>query len=216
MRLPKQNKKRTIIIIAVILAVVILAAVGILLFANPGSSEEERKPDDIIGIELSSKPTQTVYFLGEPFKPEGAKIQVLTHDFTKSYFLNHSQVHFSGFDSSSVGEKVITVTYKGFTTTFTVTVKEPESASPVLTSIRMGDSFQTTYTIEDWNNFGPKVNNATLVLVYSDGSEKEVGMKRGYCSNINDVSSAGTAQFTVTYVDAGIVVSTTVTVTITE
>ena len=165
---------------------------------------------------MSAPPSQTVYFIGEQFKPEGTRIYVKTYDYDESYFVDHNQVQFSGFDSLTVGEKVINVTYKGFTTTFTITVKELQTADPVLTSIRMGDNFKSTYTLDDWNNHGPKVNTATLILVYSDGSEKEVGMKRSYCSGINDVDDTGTTQFTVTYEEAGIVVSITVTVTITD
>lgn len=217
MRLKKQNNKR-IIIISIIAIVVVLALVacGVLIYIN-SQKAPEMKPDDIIGIELSSRPSLTEYFVGEQFKPEGAKIQVLTYDYEKSYFVDHTALSFSGFDGSKLGEQVITVTYKGFTTTFTITVKEIASAPPALTSIRMGDGFSTTYTLDYWNTYGPKVNNTTLVLVYSDGSEVEVGMKRSYCSEIDrNVQSAGTTQFIVTYEDAGIVVSTTVTVTITN
>lgn len=217
MRLKKQNNKR-IIIIAIITVVVVLALIagGVLIYINSQKSPE-MKPDDIIGIELSSTPSLTEYFVGEQFKPEGARVQVITHDYEKSYFVDHTALSFSGFDGSKLGEQVITVTYKGFTTTFTITVKEIASAPPVLTSIRMGDGFSTTYTLDYWNTYGPKVNNTTLVLVYSDGSEVEVGMKRSYCSEIDrNVQSAGTTQFIVTYEDAGIVVSTTVTVTITN
>lgn len=217
MRLKKQNNKR-IIIIAIIAVVVVLALIagGVLIYINSQKSPE-MKPDDIIGIELSSRPSLTEYFVGEQFKPEGARVQVMTHDYEKSYFVDYTALSFSGFDGSKLGEQVITVTYKGFTTTFTITVKEIASAPPVLTSIRMGDGFNTTYTLDYWNTYGPKVNNTTLVLVYSDGSEVEVGMKRSYCSEIDrNVQSAGTTQFVVTYEDAGIVVSTTVTVTITN
>lgn len=220
MRLQSQNRKRTTIIIIVVVAVILIAALvigAVLLLNKPEQPAEEMKPDTILGIELSSKPRDTVYLVGAPFNPEGTKIQVLTHDQSKTYFVDYTQLSFSGFDSSSVGEKVITVTYKGFTTTFTVTVKEVEQAAPVLTSIRMGDSFQTTYNKDYWNTFGPKLNTATLILTYSDGSEKEVYMESGFCSGIDkNITSAGTTTFTVTCVDAGIVVSTTVTVTITE
>ena len=154
MRLPSQNKKRTTAIAIVVIAIVVVLALvvgGIVLLSNPTDSGEEMQPNTIIGIELSSKPRDTAYLVGAPFNPEGTKIQVLTHDYSETYFVDHTQLSFSGFDSSSVGEKVITVTYKGFTTTFTVTVKE-EQAAPVLTSIRMGDSFQTTYNKDYWNN----------------------------------------------------------------
>ena len=124
MRLKKQNNKR-IIIISIIAIVVVLALVacGVLIYIN-SQKAPEMKPDDIIGIEISSRPSLTEYFVGEQFKPEGARVQVMTHDYEKSYFVDHTALSFSGFDGSKLGEQVITVTYKGFTTTFTITVKE--------------------------------------------------------------------------------------------
>lgn len=221
MRLSSQNKKRKIII-AVIVTVVVLAlvAVGTIIFFNNDINNdgfEEKKPDSITTIEISSKPLKTIYHVGEEFNSEGIKVQVITNYMDESYFVDASQLYFSGFDSSSpVENQVITVSYKEFTTTFTITVKEFVTASPVLTSIRMGDGFQTTYTKDYWNMFGPKINTATLILVYSDGSEKEVGMNSNFISGVNDVELGGKTSFTVTYEDAGIVISTVVTVTITE
>lgn len=217
MRLKKQNNKR-IIIIAIIAVVVVLALVvgGIFLFSSSNNGEEP-KPDDIIGIEISSRPSLTEYFVGEQFKPEGARVQVMTHDHEKSYFVDHTALSFSGFDGSKLGEQVITVTYKGFTTTFTVSVKELPPATPTLVSIRLSDNFVSTYTLDWWTEYGPVFDGVNLICTYSDGSEKSVPMSASYCLNINtNINSATTVEIPVQYIDGGIIAETTVEITVTN
>ncbi|MBQ9978162.1 MAG: bacterial Ig-like domain-containing protein [Clostridia bacterium] len=217
MRLKKQNNNRTIIIVIVaVVAVLALVAGGVLIYIN-SQKPPEMKPDDIIGIELSSRPSLTDYFVGEQFKPEGARIQVLTHDYEKSYFVDHTALSFSGFDGSKLGEQVITVTYKGFTTTFTVSVKELPPATPTLVSIRLSDNFVSTYTLDWWTEYGPVFDGVNLICTYSDGSEKSVPMSATYCLNINtNINSATTVEIPVQYIDGGIIAETTVEITVTN
>lgn len=218
MKLQKGKNKNRLKVLCfaggIFLVLAILTTV-ILLWPQPLETVD---PRGVVKISLSAVPHKTTYYVGEEFDPAGVSVQVITNDMEHTSFVGHEDLSFSGFDSSVPAEnQVITATYKGFTATFTVTVKENPSETPTLVSIRMGDSFKTTYTLSSWNNFGPKTNNATIVCTYSDGSEVEIPMKGQYCDNVLDVDSPGTTQFTVRYTDEyGTTVETTVTVTITE
>lgn len=217
MKLQSNKKRNTIIIISVILAVVVLAAVvGLILIF--GDQPEKKNPQDIVGISLVSKPSKITYYVGEEFDPAGTKIQVGTHDMAYSSFVEYGSLTFSGFDSSApVEEQVITVSYKGFTTTFTVEIKEIPSADPILTSIRLSDNFVSTYTLDWWKVYGPVFDGVDLICTYSDGSEKSVPMSASYCLTINlDVNGATTVEIPVEYSDAGIIATTIITVTITN
>ena len=76
----------------------------------------------------------------------------------------------SGFDSSTAGEKTITVTYQGKTAAFKVTVKETEKPVVTLESITISGPNKTEYKI------GDKLDLTGLVVIahYSDGSYQEV------------------------------------------
>ena len=97
----------------------------------------------------------------------------------------------SGFDSSTAGEKTITVTYQDKTTTFTVNVKE---AAPVVTleSITVSGPTKTEYEI------GEELDLTGLVVIahYSDGSYQEV---TDYEVSGFDSAAAGEKTVTVTY-----------------
>lgn len=215
------NKKKKIIIAAVAGVIVSLAIIIGLIVGLSSLNVDTNGDEDPMkerGIIVSKHPNKTTYYIGEEFEPTGTKIQVLTNSQATTYFVDETELTFSGFDSSVTNEKlVITVTYKEFTATFTVSVKERPSETPVLTAIRLSDNFTTTYTVERWNKFGPKFRDVKLICTYSDGTEKEIDMVTDYAYGVNtSLNSAGTTQFTVKYNEGGIEVSTTVTVTITN
>ena len=111
----------------------------------------------------------------------------------------------SGFDSSTAGEKTITVTYQGKTETFTVTVKEAEKPVVTLESITVSGPTKTEYEIDD------ELDLTGLVVTahYSDGSEAAV---EDYEVSGFDSSTAGEKTITVTYQDK----TTTFTVNVKE
>ena len=75
---------------------------------------------DISGIEVKTMPAKTEYPKGDVFDATGLSVLVKYTDGTSETITTGFEV--SGFDSSSVGEKTITVTYKTHTATFKVTV----------------------------------------------------------------------------------------------
>ena len=99
----------------------------------------------------------------------------------------------SGFDSSTAGEKTITVTYQDKTAAFTVNVKE---AAPVVTleSITVTGPNKTEYEIGDELD----LTGLMVTAHYSDGNEKVLSAGDYEVSGF-DSSTAGEKTVTVTY-----------------
>lgn len=216
----RQNNNKKYIIIAVVAVVAIILAVvgiylGLMTTVDPDFLEDDAKIQKIV---ISHAP-KTEYYVGENFDPTDLKIQVVTNSQDKTYFVQYpnADIKISGFDSSVAKDEVpVTVTYKGFSVTFNVKVQEYPAAAPVLESIRLSDNFKTTYTLEKWNKNGPSFFGVKLILAYSDGTEQEVQMQSAYCYGIEDVAAPGTTEFTIKYSDGGIIVETTVEITVTN
>lgn len=227
MKLVSKTQKRKQTIIAIVAVVVVLVAVGVLAFSllKSDTINTEKKPVDdtplvYTGIILSDKPDKLEYIVGEVFDPEGIRVQVVANKQSGTYFVGHNDpdLIISGFDSTVANDAlVITVTYKEFSTAFTVKVKEEAQVNPTLESIKLSDNFQTTYTLSKWNSSGPSIRGVNLILVYSDGSEIEIPMSYNYCMDIKrPLEKAGTTDFTVVYNADGIMYTAVVTVTITN
>ena len=71
-------------------------------------------------VSIASEPDRTAYFIGESLELSGAKIRV---DGTGD-IVDVTSDMVSGFSSSTVGEKTVTINYKGMETYFTVSVIE--------------------------------------------------------------------------------------------
>ncbi|MBQ8248046.1 MAG: bacterial Ig-like domain-containing protein [Lachnospiraceae bacterium] len=222
----KQKRKQTLTIIAV--AVLALVVIGALVFTftkvgdiiNNGKNPDDDTPIVYQGISLVGKPNKLEYMVGEAFDPTGIYVQVIANKQTGTYFVdeNNPDLKITGFDSTVPNDAlVITVTYKEFSTAFTVKIKEEPTADPTLKSIKLSDNFQTTYTLSKWNSSGPSIRGVNLILVYSDGSEIEIPMSYNYCTDIKrPLEKAGTTDFTVVYNSNGIMYTTVVTVNITN
>ena len=218
MKLQNNKRKKSLIIVAIVVAVLIAAiAIGAIVITNVLDDYK----NTITGIMVSSKPSKLVYTAGEEFDYSGLVLQVLANSNDASYFVydTDSGIKCTGFDTNTVGDQVITVTYKEFTTTFTVKVKEvpPPPADKTLVSLRLTDNFITTYSLNEWNSYGPNFYGVRLICTFSDGSEKEVSGVIDYCDPIDyALKSAGTYNLVIRYGYGGKYLSLTVPVTITE
>lgn len=175
----------------------------------------------ILSLTVTNKP-KTTYYVGQEFDKTGMRIQVNTDKQATTFFVeaDDEKLSISGFDSSvAVENQVITVTYEGVSTTFTVTIKEMPAPKPTLVSIEVCNLIDT-YTVEKWNKNGLNPYGAYLKLTYSDGTVKgsyeETPLLWSYISPLSRVEGSGTTEITVSYVEAGIKVSAVVTITITE
>lgn len=77
---------------------------------------------DVVSIDVIENPTKTTYGLYERLSPAGLEIKLNFEDGTNTTVTNGYTLN--GFDSTSVGEKTVTVKYAGFTDTFKVNVIE--------------------------------------------------------------------------------------------
>ena len=123
---------------------------------------EKEIPSPVLqSIEITSSPDKTEYNVGEAFDPTGLTLKLTYSDGSTETITNGFTI--SGFDSSTVGTKTITVTYSGFTTTFEVTVVEQK-----LTGDVDGDG-----EVSDWdaillNRYLAGWKNVTLDLSVAD------------------------------------------------
>lgn len=211
----------SIIVISIVLIVAILGCILVVNYLKNFTGNSEANEDGLIGI-LVTALCDTNYYIGEEFDPTGLKIQVIGDSNDKSYFVDHTdpELKISGFDSSTVGEKTITVSYREFSDTFTVKIEEkpqPPVSNKVLESIRLSDNFNTTYNKTDWNFFGPTLDDVKLICTFSDGTEQSVPMLYNYIQNPNlNIQSACTYDLIIQYSYANTTVSTTVPITITN
>lgn len=135
-------------------------------------------------IEVNTLPEKTEFLSGESFDSTGLSILVKYTDGTSETKTTGFEV--SGFDSSSVGEKTITVTYKTHTDTFKVTVYD-------LSGIRI-TSFPSKVYYKIGELFDP--SGLTVAEVRQDGTEKEI---TDYDISGFDSSTAGPKTITVSY-----------------
>lgn len=139
---------------------------------------------DISAIEVKTVPTKIEYPKGDVFDTTGLSILVKYTDGTSE--IKTSGFEVSGFNSSSVGEKTITVTYKTHTATFKVTVYD-------LSGIRI-TSYPSKVYYKIGESFDP--SGLTVAEVRQDGTEKEI---TDYDISGFDSSTAGSKTITVSY-----------------
>ncbi len=144
----------------------------------------------VSSISIRTNPSKTTYTVGESFNSSGLTLNVYYSDGT-------SKSVTSGFicskpDMSTAGTKKVTVTYKGKTASFNITVNAKPAATLSSISIKTNPS-KTTYNVgEAFNSSG-----LTLTAKYSDGTSKTI--TSGFTCSKPDMSTAGTKKVTVTY-----------------
>lgn len=139
---------------------------------------------DISGIEIKTPPTKQEYLVGDTLDSAGLTVLVKYTDGTSGTITSGFTV--SELDSSSIGEKEITVTYKNHTTTFKVLVYELQGIRiahyPEKTYYRVGETFDPTGLV--------------VVALRTDNTEKEI---TDYTVSGFDSSKVGAKTITVSY-----------------
>ena len=82
----------------------------------------------ITGIEIRALPAKTAYLTGESFSSDGLSINIIYSDGTRTSA--YSGFTCSGFSSDTKGTKLITVTYNGYTCSFSVDVNDRDEEKP--------------------------------------------------------------------------------------
>lgn len=139
---------------------------------------------DITGIEIKTPPMKQEYLVGDTLDSNGLTVLVKYTDGTSETIISGFTV--SELDSSSIGEKEITVAYKNHTATFKVLVYELQGIRithyPEKTYYRVGGTFDPTGLV--------------VVTMRTDNTEKEI---TDYTVSGFDSSKAGVKTITVSY-----------------
>ena len=107
---------------------------------------------DVKYMEIKNKPNKTKYKKGDDLNLTGGKIIVSYDDGTYAT-IEMTESMISGFNTNTAGEKEITVTYKGFTDTFTINVTGSSSGS--------SGGYDDDYYSETEEDLRPKLSGTT-------------------------------------------------------
>ncbi|MEE0957269.1 MAG: bacterial Ig-like domain-containing protein [Ruminococcus sp.] len=123
--------------------------------------EIKEKPVNLTSITIVQKPDKLSYFIDEEFDSTGLIVNAVYDNGTSKAVTDYT---LSGFDSSTVGKKTITVTYGDYTAGFEVEVKAQPVYLKSLTVIKQPD--KTVY------NIGEELDTKGMMVigVYSDGA----------------------------------------------
>ena len=185
---------------------------------NNASSGADANPESITTFSISASPTKSVYYVGEQPDFTGLTVYFKTADnaaFYESYEDNPDDFKITGFDSSApVEEQKITVEYKWQIATFTIKIIEVPEVAPVLQSIYLASLPKTEYKVGGtFFALGAKI-----IAVYSDGTTKEISLKKSNLSGFNEaIQTPGEHEIKVGYFDDnGGYAETTFTINVTE
>ena len=190
-----------------------------------GEDDSNTGDDDVdldaapTNIYVVTMPTKTSYYVNEPSNYAGLSIGVMEENssgFKLSYDEYPEEFTITGFDSSApVAEQVITVEYKGYTTTFTIEIKELEQGVKLVGISVDPLPNKTVYKLGEALSY----TGGRIVCEYSDGTTKTLRFKDDgvQIGGFADISAPGEYEITVEYFDnQGGYAKTTFTITMTE
>jgi len=144
----------------------------------------------ISSIALSTQPSKLGYVEGTNLDIAGGKITVYYED-ESTDLLDLTADMVSGFDSSKIGNQTLTITYKGFTTTFDVSV-----GAKSITRIAMKALPVTRQYLEGKDTLD--VTGGAITVYYNNDTSEDVAVTEGMVSGF-DNTRVGTQFLTVTY-----------------
>ena len=144
--------------------------------------------DYAIGIEISA-PNKLIYNINEKLDLTGATVTLKMASGAKQTPTALTEAMVTGFDSSKVGAKEVSVNYNGFKATFTVTIEDPENginlkSLPNKTTYLYGEELDLT--------------GAVLEAVTVSGDTKTVNITKNMISGYNPYK-VGNQVITVSY-----------------
>ena len=139
-------------------------------------------------IELVSLPNKVEYIRGQKLDPDGARIKVTYND-GDTKLIDVTEKMCSGFDSSSLGQKTVTITYENKTVSFTVNVVER-----ILTLITTDGAIKTEYI----EGQPLDISNLKVIALYNDGTSEVIDASMDMISGY-DANVIGKQTITVTY-----------------
>ena len=124
---------------------------------------------EVNSISVEKVPSKTTYYIGDSLNTSGLELLV-TYDDGSSETVT-SGFTTSGFSSTAAGTKTVTVTYQGYTDTFTVTVKTPSiTLSSGSKTMSVGDTSTITATTTPSGQTITWTSSNTSVATVSGGT----------------------------------------------
>lgn len=154
---------------------------------------KEPTPVTVTGIYVAELPSRTIYQIGEVLDLTGGSIVVSKSDST-SEILDMSACNTSGFDSSTAGVYAVEIGYENATTSFEVTVIQPEQEITV-TGIEVTTLPVKTQYAE---NEELDVTGGIIAVSCSDGTVQSVDLMAEMVTGFNN-TVVGPQTLTVTY-----------------
>ena len=155
--------------------------------SSESSSSSSQVVKTLQSIRIAAEPTKKNYFVGDAFDAAGLQVKAIYNtgeeDLASGYEL-------SGFDSTTAGEKTITVTYMAKTATFKVNVE-----AVVLTGIEIAaePTKKTYYAGDAFDAAGLQVK-----AVFNNGKKEDLAADAYELSGF-DTNVSGAQTITVTY-----------------
>lgn len=146
-----------------------------------------------VGIEIKSLPDQMIYRIDEAFDSQGLEVEAIMSDGTR-VILNQEDYTLEGYDSGTVGEKVITVTYtdgtgKEYREQFTVIVAQSRYYTVGIEITKAPDKTKY-YTDEEFDPEGMKVE-AIKAATASDAQPIRVPIQNFKIATSSNAKKAG-------------------------
>lgn len=208
---PKQLVKPIIAMVAVL-----LIAVVAIVFVD----KKQEYDSQIAKVLVSSFPEKLQYYVGDQLRYEGLKLQVVLNG-GDSYLVDGNECEFSGFDSSKVVERqTITVSYKGFTCTYKIEIKEAPKPARVVKNIYLETAPMTEYKVGQWLS----TVGGVVMVEYEDGTYMRHNLTNqdvfGFVTDAATESyvtqQPGTYELEIRYREGGVTKTCTYTITVTE
>ncbi len=142
---------------------------------------------NLVSVAVKTMPNKTSYFTGEAFDQTGLTLTA-TYNNGKTETIS-TGISCTGFSSATAGQKTITASYAGKSTTFTVEVK---AIVPVSISIKKAPNKTEYFVGDSYDETGLVVN-----VVYNNGTNKDI--TTGFKTSGFSSASAGKNTVTVSY-----------------
>lgn len=191
----------------VVVAIVLTAVLSLTVILP----QIERNGQEIDSILISKTPDKIKYLIGEEVNYDGLRV-IVTRKNGETFTVRAANCVITGFDSTTEGDKLITVTYESFVTSFYIKVEEPPRVVPAISGIRLETLPKTKYKLGE----PLSTSGGILIREYVDGTTAEITLVNSYVSGYGSITKPGEYELTVKYIEQGIVCKTTYKITVTE
>lgn len=210
-----ENKTSKKILIFVLIAVLLIAAVVTIFLVNLSRVSEEA--NRVSRLDIDEFPTLS-YSVGQEPDYKGLVVALVKNngESDRIAYTEETAKDFTitGLDTSKpVKAQVITVSYGGFTASYTVEVKNRETTASLI-EISLEVLPKTQYKPGEWLN----TDGGIILRKYSDGSVSRTILINDYVDGWDAARQGGVGTYTLTvkYKENGVLRKTTYDITITE